>query len=142
MIAFIVRRLAAMIGVLLALSVLVFLIFFAIPGVNPARQLAGRNATPQTLAAIKATFGLNRPLPVQYWRLMDQLLVSQNLQSYTNRGVKVIPELIAATPVTLSLVLGATVIWLGFSIALGVVAAILRNTVWDWGLMVACLVAV
>lgn len=142
MITFIVRRLAGMIGVLFALSVLVFLIFFAIPGINPARQLAGRNATPQTLAAIKASFGLNRPLPVQYWRLMDQLLISRDLQSYTNRGVKVIPELLSATPVTLSLVLGATVIWIVFSIALGVIAAVLRNTVWDWALMVACLVAV
>ncbi len=142
MTAFIARRLAAMAGVLFALSVLVFLIFFAIPGINPARQLAGRNATPQTLAAIKAAFGLNRPLPVQYWRLMDQLFVTRDLQSYTNRGVRVIPELLAAAPVTMSLVLGATLIWLTFSVALGVISAVFRNSVWDWALMVACLVAV
>ncbi len=103
---FILRRLAATLGVLFALSVLVFLIFFAIPGVDPARQIAGRNPTPQTLAAVRHTFGLDRPLPVQYLHLMDHLVVRRDLGSYTNRGVNVITELIDATPVTLSLVSG------------------------------------
>ena len=139
---FIARRFVSMIAVLFALSVLVFAIFFAIPGIDPARRLAGRNATPETLAAVRRAFGLNRPLPVQYWHMMDQLFVSRTLQSYVNRGVKVVPELLAAAPVTPSLVLGATIIWLAFSILLGVVAAVLRQTVWDQALMVACLVAV
>jgi peptide/nickel transport system permease protein len=139
---FIARRLVSMIVVLFALSVLVFAIFFAIPGIDPARRLAGRNATPETLATVRRAFGLDRPLPVQYWHMMDQLFVSRTLQSYVNRGVRVVPELLAAAPVTLSLVLGATIIWLAFSILLGVVAAVLRQTVWDQALMVACLVAV
>jgi peptide/nickel transport system permease protein len=139
---FIARRAASTIGVLFALSVLVFLIFFAIPGIDPARQLAGRNPTPQTLATIRHTFGLDRPLPVQYWRLMSHLFISRDLQSYTNRGVKVVPEVLAATPVTLSLVLGATVIWLVLSVGLGVIGAIFRDTIWDRGLMVFSLMSV
>lgn len=139
---FVLRRTASTLGVLFALSVLVFLIFFAIPGIDPARQLAGRNATPQTLATIRHTFGLDRPLPVQYWRMMFHLFIARDLQSYTNRGVKVIPEILAATPVSMSLVLGATVIWVVFGVSLGVVGAVFRGTVWDRGLMVLSLMAV
>jgi peptide/nickel transport system permease protein len=142
MIRFLIHRTASTLGVLFALSVLVFLIFFAIPGIDPARQLAGRNPTPQTLAAVRHAFGLDRPLPVQYWRLMNHLLISRDLQSYTNRGVKVVPELAAAAPVTLSLVLGAAVLWVVFSILLGVIAAVWRGSVLDRVLMVVSLIAI
>lgn len=142
MIRFLVHRTASTVGVLFALSVLVFLIFFAIPGIDPARQLAGRNPTPQTLAAVRHTFGLDQPLPVQYWRLMNHLLISRDLQSYTNRGVKVVPELAAAAPVTLSLVLGAAVLWVVFSIVLGVIAAVWRGSLLDRVLMVVSLIAI
>jgi peptide/nickel transport system permease protein len=142
MIRFILHRTASTIGVLFGLSVLVFLIFFAIPGIDPARQLAGRNPTPATLAAVRKTFGLDQPLPVQYWTLMNHLLIHRDLQSYTNRGVKVIPELIAATPVTLSLVVGAAVLWVVMSLLIGVISAVLRNSIWDRGLMIFSLIAV
>lgn len=139
---FILRRLASTVGVLAALSVLVFLIFFAIPGVDPARQIAGRNPTPATLASVRHTFGLDRPLPVQYLRLMDHLLIRRDLGSYTNRGVNVITQLLNATPVTLSLIVGAAVLWVVFSMVVGIVCAVWRDTVWDRLLMVISLVAV
>ena len=50
------------------ISVLVFLIFFATPGSDPAARIAGRNASPETLAAVRKDFGLDRPLPVQWAR--------------------------------------------------------------------------
>jgi peptide/nickel transport system permease protein len=142
MTGFILRRLASTIGVLFALSVLVFLIFFAIPGVDPARQLAGRNSTPATLRVIRHTFGLDRPLPVQYWKLMDHLLIQRDLVSYTNRGVKVVPEVLSAAPVTLSLVIGTAVIWVALSTLLGVIASVLRGTIWDHLLTVLSLLSV
>jgi peptide/nickel transport system permease protein len=141
-IRFIIRRFVSAIGVLIALSVLVFLIFFAIPGIDPVRELAGRYATPATLAAIREAFGLNHPLPVQYWDLMDQLVVKRDLQSYTNRGVNVVSELAAASPVTLSLVAGATVLWMIFSLLIGVICAVFRQTLWDRVLMVISLISV
>ena len=58
-----------------ALSVLVFLIFFATPGVDPAARIAGRNAEPETLAQVRHDFGLDRPLPVQYGMMMKRLFV-------------------------------------------------------------------
>ena len=131
MIAFTLRRLGSAILVMIALSVLVFLIFFATPGIDPARQMAGKNPTPETIAAIKAEFGLDQSLPVQYLKMMDALVISRDLQSFSNRGVEVLPQIARATPVTLSLVLGAAVLWVVTSIAIGIAAAMLRGRIWD-----------
>ena len=110
MIAFAVRRLVATALVMFALSVLVFLIFFATPGVDPAARIAGRNADPATLAAVKHEFGLDRPKPVQYAIMMKKLFWSRDLTSFVNRGAKVVPQITDAAPVTLSLVFGAVVL--------------------------------
>lgn len=141
MTSFILRRIASTLGVLFSLSVTVFLIFFAIPGIDPARQLAGRNPTPQTLDAIRHTFGLDQPLPIQYLRLMDHLVIQRDLSSYTNRGVNVINELMAAVPVTLSLILGAVVLWVVFSVLIGIVSAVWAGSIWDRLFMVMSLLA-
>ena len=140
--AFVIRRLASMVLVLFAISVLVFVIFFAIPGIDPSRQMAGRNPTPETIAAIKHEFGLDKPLPVQYVLVMKHLLVTRDLQSYSNRGVEVVPEILRATPVTFSLIIGAAVIWVVASVIIGVAAAVLRGTLWDPLLMSLALLGI
>src|SRR5215469_4748443 len=104
MLTFIARRSLWTVLVLFVISVLVFILFFKTPGVDPARAIAGRNASPQILAEIRAQFGLNRPLPVQYALMMKSLFISRNLVSYSNQGVLVVPEIGAAAPATLSLV--------------------------------------
>src|SRR3954464_6799707 len=112
MLYFVLRRLASAILVMWAISVLVFLIFFATPGVDPAARIAGRNADPATLAQVRHAFGLDRPLPIRYALMMKHLLVDRDLESFVNRGSRVIPQILHAAPVTLSLVLGAAVIWM------------------------------
>src|ERR1700758_877842 len=102
MAVFIVRRLIGLVIVLFAISVMTFLIFFATPGVDPSRQLAGRNPTPETVAAIKHEFGLDRPLPVRYALMMKRLFISRDLVSYGNQALKVVPAITIAKPVTLS----------------------------------------
>ena len=94
-----------------SISVLVFLIFFATPGVDPAARIAGRNADQQTLREVRKDFGLDKPMPVQYALMMKKLFISRDLTSFVNRGAKVIPQVVEAAPVTFSLVLGASVIW-------------------------------
>jgi peptide/nickel transport system permease protein len=140
--AFVIRRLLSTVLVLFAISVLVFVIFFAIPGVDPSRQMAGRNPTPETIAAIKHEFGLDQPLPVQYVLVMKHLLVTRDLQSYSNRGVEVVPEIVRATPVTFSLIIGAAIIWVVVSVIVGVAAAVLRGTLWDPLLMSLALIGI
>ena len=114
------RRLAEMIFVMLGISIVVFMIFFETPGADPAARIAGRNATPETLAQVRHSFGLDQPLPIQYLKVMEKLFISRDLTSFVNRGQEVIPAVVEATPVTLSLVLGAAVIWVVFGISMPV----------------------
>jgi peptide/nickel transport system permease protein len=140
MLTFAVRRLAWTVLVLFVISVITFFIFFKTPGVDPARALAGRNPNAQTLAEIRAQFGLDRPLPIQYLLMMKQLFVTRSLVSYSNQGLLVVPEIAAAAPATLSLVFGAAVLWVVVAIAMGVAAALLRGTLFDPVLMILALI--
>ena len=141
MATFIIRRLLWLVVVLFAISILVFLIFFATPGVDPARQMAGRNPTAATIKNIKHEFGLDRPLPVRYGLMMKHIFISRDLISYGSH-TKVIPEILAAAPVTLSLVFGAAVIWIVFSILIGVAATVFRGTIIDPLLMILALIGI
>jgi peptide/nickel transport system permease protein len=138
---FAIRRALWLLVVLFAISVLVFLIFFATPGVDPARQMAGRNPSPETIKNIKHEFGLDRSLPVRYGLMMKHMFISRDLISYGSH-TRVIPEILSATPVTLSLVFGAAVIWVVFSILTGVAAAVFRGTVIDPILMILALIGI
>ncbi|GAA5266448.1 peptide/nickel transport system permease protein [Acidiphilium sp. MT5] len=142
MLSAIIRRLIHMIAVLFGISVLVFLIFFATPGANPAARIAGRNASPQTIARVERQFGLNKPLPVQYGLMMKKLFITQNLTSFVNLGEKVVPQVFRAAPITLSLVTGAAVIWIGFSVVIGLLAAAFRDTFIDRLLMILSLIGI
>src|SRR5499426_3453399 len=140
MLTFIVRRSLWTVLVMFAITVLVFVIFFKTPGVDPIRQIAGRNPSQQVIAEIRHQFGLDRPFPVQYGMMMKKIFITRDLVSYSNQGQKVVPEIVAATPATLSLVFGAGLIWIIMAITIGVGAARLRGTIFDPLLMVVTLV--
>jgi peptide/nickel transport system permease protein len=140
--AFIVRRLIGLVVVLFAITVLTFLIFFATPGIDPSRQLAGRNPDPATVAAVKHQFGLDRPLPVQYVLMMKRLFISRDLVSYGNQALNVVPAILAAAPVTFSLVFGAAILWVIGSIAIGLLMVTFKGTFVDPLLMVLALIGI
>jgi peptide/nickel transport system permease protein len=140
--AFVVRRLIGLVVVLFAITVLTFLIFFATPGVDPSRQLAGRNPDPATIAAVKHQFGLDRPLPVQYVLMMKRLFISRDLVSYGNQALKVVPAIVDAAPVTFSLVFGAAVLWVIGSIAIGLLMVMFKGTIVDPLLMILALIGI
>ena len=142
MIRAILQRLLQTVFVLFGVSVLLFLIFFATPGSDPSARIAGRNASPETLAAVRHEFGFDRPVYVQYERMMGKLFVTRDLTSFVNRGQRVVPAVMEAAPVTLSLVFGAAVIWVVVSIGIGTVAAATRGTLLDRSLMLAGLVGI
>lgn len=142
MLTFIFRRSLWTVLVMFAITVLVFVIFFKTPGIDPARQIAGRNPNPQTLAEIRHQFGLDRPFPVQYALMMKKIFITQDLVSYSNQGTLVIPEILAASPATLSLVFGAALIWVVMAIIMGVAAALLRGTILDPLLMIVALIGI
>ena len=121
MVRFAIRRLLAMIAVLFAISVVTFAIFAAIPS-DPAVRLAGRHATPQQVQQIAEKYGFNKPVYVQYVRTMKNIFTGQ-AYSYT-QGFSVTQEIKAGLPATLSLAIGAGIIWLLASIIVGTLAAV------------------
>lgn len=142
MLTFIVRRTLWTVLVMFVITAVVFIIFFKTPGVDPARAIAGRNPSPQTLAEVRAQFGLNRPLVVQYGLMMKRIFITRDLVSYSDQGVLVVPEIFAAAPATLSLVFGAAIIWIVMAVVMGVAAAKLRGRIYDPILMILALIGV
>ena len=142
MISSIIRRLSEMVFVLFGISAIVFMIFFATPGIDPAARMAGRNASPETLQHVREDFGLDKPLPVQYAIIMKKLFVTQDLTSFANRGTLIVPEIAQAAPITLSLVVVSAIIWLGLSTIIGLVAAAFQGSVLDRFLMMLSLIGI
>jgi peptide/nickel transport system permease protein len=136
------QRLAQMLFVMFGISALVFLIFFGTPGADPAARIAGRNASPEVLEAVRKTFGFDQPIYVQYAIMMKKIFVTGDLTSFVNRGWKVVPAVLDTVPVTLSLVFGAAVLWVIFSILIGVAAAAFRGTWLDKLLMILGLIGI
>ncbi len=126
-----IARLFRSILVMFGISVLVFLIFFATPGADPAARLAGRGASAEALAAVRHEYGLDRSLPVQYGLLMHRLFIAGDLTSQVNRGQRVVPAVLRAAPVTLSLAAGAAAVWLLAGLAIGLIAAAREGSGWD-----------
>lgn len=119
---FVLRRLVGMVLVLFAISVLVFAIFAVIPSYDPAAAIAGKNRTPELVANVEETWGFNEPLPVQYLTMM-KLTFSGDLVSYSS-GVNVGEQIWEGLPATLSLCLGAAVIWMFLGLLFGYLSAV------------------
>jgi len=117
------RRLSGLVLVLFALSVMVFVIFNVVPGGDPALRLAGRHPTPANIAAIRHDWGFDKPVWTQYADMMDRLFIKHDLISYQDQTA-VLPTIGRAIPKTMSLAIGAAVIWLGFGVLFGVLSAL------------------
>jgi peptide/nickel transport system permease protein len=137
-----IRRLTQMGFVMFGISILVFLIFFATPGSDPASRIAGRNASPATLEAVRKSFGLDQPLYVQYGSMMKKLFITGDLTSFVNRGWKVVPAVLDTVPVTLSLVIGGAILWVVFGLIVGLAAAATRGSLLDRTLMILGLIGI
>jgi peptide/nickel transport system permease protein len=119
---FALRRLAAAVVVLFAVSILTFLIFVAIPNGDPAVRLAGRTATAADITAVRHTYGFDQSIWVQYVRTMEAVF-SGTITSYTQH-VPVFSQIERGFPATLSLALGAGVIWMVLGVLFGTIGAL------------------
>jgi peptide/nickel transport system permease protein len=140
MVRFAIRRLLGMLAVILAISLLTFLLFEAIPNGDPARRLAGRLATADEITYIRHEYGFDKPIYVQYARTMKNIFTG-NVYSYT-QGFNVIDEIKSAFPATASLAIGAGVLWLLASILVGTLAAIRAGRYTDRLLTVLSMIGV
>lgn len=121
MLRFVLRRALSSALVLLAVSILTFLIFEAIPNGDPALRMAGQNATPDTIAAIRHTWGFDQPIWRQYLAMMHKVFAGSVI-SYTDQ-VNVVSQIERGLPITLSLAFGAIVLMILFSLCLGLLSA-------------------
>jgi peptide/nickel transport system permease protein len=129
--AYIARRLAWMVALLFLVSALTFLIFYVLPSADPAQQRAGRLAKPDQIERVRERLGLDDPLPEQYARYMEDLLTDFDL-GYSYENDAPVRTLIAdQLPATLSLTVGATVLWLLVGIPIGIVSAVKRRSLAD-----------
>ena len=118
---FLIRRILLGALVLWIISVAVFAMFFIAPH-DPARLLAGKEATPQTVALITHRLGLDKPVLVQYGEFLGRLLHGDLGYSYYN-SEPVTHLILSRLPVSVSLAVGAAVMWLVIGISAGVLAA-------------------
>jgi peptide/nickel transport system permease protein len=122
MLRFLIRRTAQGLLVLWLITIVLFALFFVVPS-NVARTLAGRQASPQTVALIQHRLGLDLPLWRQYLGWIGRALHGDLGYDYYHQ-VPVTTIIANAVPITLSLVLGAAILWLAIGVFNGVVSAI------------------
>jgi peptide/nickel transport system permease protein len=151
MITFIIRRLIITVFLLLIVSLITFGIFFLVPrlaGQNSyqlAVQYVGRNPTPAAVHAIEQKLGFDQPIIVQYGRFVKGIVFGAHYNAgpdktycpppcfgYSFRNQQPVwPIMMSDLPVTVSLALGAAVLWLVFGTAIGVLSALRRGTIFD-----------
>ena len=134
---YIVRRLLETIPLLLIISIFVFMFIHLLPG-DPARQMAGLEAPPEEVEAIREEFGLNKPLLVQYFDYMKGLFTGNMGRSLKSKTP--VAEMIGSRfPYTLQLVFAGLLWGPILGILIGVICAIKRGT---WADMTGMLIAI
>jgi peptide/nickel transport system permease protein len=137
---FAIRRIAQMLVVLFAVSVLTFLIFNVIPGGDPALRMAGRQPQPGQLERIREDWGFNDPIYVQYVKTMGQVF-SGDLISYSTQE-NVWNEVKGRIPRTFALAIGAAIMWMLFATALGLYSAVKAGKFADRSLTILALIGI
>ncbi|BCJ66451.1 ABC transporter permease [Polymorphospora rubra] len=148
MLRFVIKKLLLAVSTLIAVSVLTFGLFFAVPN-NPAELMCGNQkvCSPDRLAMIESRMGLNAPVPQQYGEFMKGIFAGRTFGEgeaarecpapclgFSFRNDEPVSEIVGRTlPVTLSIVSGAAVVWLLIGITVGMVSALRRGTVFDRG---------
>jgi peptide/nickel transport system permease protein len=151
MIYFIIRRLIMTVFLLVLVSMITFAIFFLVPRLagqtayQLAAQYVGRNPIPSEIKAVETKLGLNAPLYLQYGRYLKGIVAGTHYNNGTDvsycpfpcfgysfrNDQPVWPQLISDAPVTLSIAVGAAVLWLIGGVSIGVLSALRRGSFFD-----------
>ena len=151
MITFIVRRLIATVLLLIVVSMITYAVFFLIPRLagQTSYQLAteylGRSPSRSAVLAVEQKLGFNRPVYVQYGRFLRGLVFGEHYNAGTSTTYcpppcfgysfktqqPVWPLMVSSMPVTISLAIGAAILWLVGGVTIGVISALKRGTLFD-----------
>lgn len=162
MTAYIIRRVIAAVLLLLVVSAVTFAIFFFVPqlaGQTPdqlAAQYVGKGANPDAVQQVKVSLGLDQPLYIQYFDFLRAIISGATYNfgpeptvchapcfGYSFRShVEVWPQITERLPITLSLAIGAAVIWVVSGVAIGVLSALKRGSIFDRIAMMTALAGV
>lgn len=134
------RRLVQMALILLGVVAITFVLLYALPA-DPARMIAGRSATAQTVANIRRELGLDQSLPVQFWTYLSNLLQGNLGRSYAQK-TEVATLIMARLPATLTLMFSGIVVEVVLGLTLGTIAAVRRGGFVDRVVMMASFVGV
>jgi peptide/nickel transport system permease protein len=138
---YVIRRLLWAVVLFLAVTIVTFVIFFVVP-VNPAAMVAGKSATPQEIARVQHALYLDRPVYVQYWHFISQLVFHGSLGfSYGNRQ-SVDSIIFSAAPVTISVVVGGAILWMLIAVPVGIYSALRPRSKGDRTAMVGVLAGI
>ncbi|MEH6654442.1 ABC transporter permease [Loktanella salsilacus] len=140
MAAYLIRRLIQSALILLGVSFITFFLLYVLPA-DPVRQIAGRSATPETVANIRAQLGLDQPFIVQYGRYLAGLFHGDMGRSYLQK-TDVATLIMSRLPASLLLMVAGIGAELVVGLTMGVVAALFRGRVLDNTLMMTSFVTV
>ena len=138
---YLIRRLLWAVMLFFAVTIVSYVLFFIIPA-DPAKQFAGKGATPATVERARKYLGLDKPIYVQYFNFVKRLVVHQDLgHSWYNR--ESVNQIVAdAAPVTASLVIGGAILWMLIAIPIGVLSALRPRSLLDRGAMTFVLIGI
>ena len=142
MLTFIIRRLLWMLVLLLVISFITFIIFTTLPSADPVLLRAGRTRSPELIASLTKTLGLDKPWYVQYWIYLKHLVFHFDFGYSYQNNISVRTQIFDRIPATAGLALGGMVLWLLAGIPIGIIAAVKRGTWLDKGAMGLALVAI
>jgi peptide/nickel transport system permease protein len=139
---YIIRRLLWMIVLLFLVSLITFFIFYTLPSADPAQLRAGRQPNPELVEQIRHNLGLDQPWYEQYYRYMKDLVLHFDFGFSYQTNVSVREQMFDRLPASISVAIGAAVIFLISGVAVGIVSAVRRRTTLDRVAMGASLVAI
>ncbi|MEV0587810.1 ABC transporter permease [Nonomuraea sp. NPDC050310] len=162
MVTYLIRRLFGALLMLIVVSMVTFSIFFLVPraaGATPtdfASRYLGKSANQEMMVALAQKLGFYDPIPLQYWRWIKAVFVGDTFDTGTSietcpapcfgysflKNSPVWDDILSRLPVTLSLAIGAGIIWLVVGVAIGVLSALKKGTIFDRAAMTVALAGV
>ena len=142
MIRYVIRRLLWMVALLFLVSALTFVVFYTLPSADPALLRAGRSPNPELVEQIRHKLGLDKAWYEQYWLYVKRLVLHFDLGYSYHNDEPVKATILDRLPATISLTIGAAVVWLLSGIAVGTISAVRRGRLVDRLSMGAALVAI
>jgi peptide/nickel transport system permease protein len=141
-IRYIIRRLLWGVVLLVAVSALTFVIFYVLPSGDPAALRAGPKAGPDLIASVRHTLHLDESKPQQFVRYIKGVFLHFDLGHSFQNDLNVRQQIFSRLPATISLTVGAMVLWLAVAFPVGIISAVKRRSFLDRVTMTGSLVAI